>query len=127
MFSTFDSMVSGFITLCLCFFYRAATGQAWGKRACSLALVGVFAGFAFLVKGFLAFAVPVVVIVPFLLWQKQWKRLFTMPWLPIIGILVVALPWCILIGLREADFWNYFFWEEHIHRFTAKGEAERCR
>ncbi len=123
-FSTLDSMVSGFITLCLCAFYAAATEPSAGRRAGYLVGVGIFAGCAFLVKGFLAFAVPVLVIVPFLLWQKQWKRLFTLPWIPILGILATALPWCIMIALREADFWNYFFWEEHIHRFTAKGEAQ---
>ena len=88
-FSALDSMVSGFITLCLCFFYRAATEEHARRKVGQLLLMGLFAGWAFLVKGFLAFAVPVLVIVPFLLWSKQWKRLFTLPWLPIAGILAV--------------------------------------
>jgi 4-amino-4-deoxy-L-arabinose transferase len=124
-YSALDSMVTAFITLSLCCFYPAlsATGR---RKAGWLFLTGIFVGCAFLVKGFLSIAIPVMVIAPFLLLQKRWKDLFTMPWLPLAGLLGVSLPWCIAIGLRESDYWNYFFIEEHIHRFFAKGEAEHA-
>lgn len=122
-YSALDSMVASFITLSLCCFYPALSAKG-RQKAGWLLLTGLFAGCAFLVKGFLSIAIPVMVIAPFLLLQKRWKDLWIMPWLPLIGILVISLPWSIAVGLREPDYWNYFFFEEHIHRFFAKGEAE---
>jgi len=124
-FSVLDSMVSGFITLTLCSFYAAL--DAAGKRKLGwLVLTGIFAGLAFLVKGFIALAVPVIVIVPFLMLRRDWKALFTLPWIPLISALVVTLPWCLAIAHREPDFWRYFFWEEHIHRFFSQEEAQHA-
>ena len=80
---------------------------------------GVACGLAFLTKGFLALVVPVIVVVPFLAWQRQWKELFTGLWLPFGVAFIVALPWALLIYQQEPDFWRYFFWEEHIRRFAA--------
>ncbi|VGO20995.1 Undecaprenyl phosphate-alpha-4-amino-4-deoxy-L-arabinose arabinosyl transferase [Pontiella sulfatireligans] len=124
-FSVLDSMVSGFITLSLCCCY-AALDAAGKKRAGWLALSGAFAGGAFLVKGFIAVAVPVVVVVPYLLLRRQWKQLFIVPWIPLAAALAVALPWCLAIADREPDFWRYFFWEEHVRRFFSQGEAQHA-
>jgi len=124
-FSVLDGMVAGFITLSLCCFYVAMDVEG-GKRAGLLALVGVFAGGAFFVKGFIALAVPVVVVVPYLLIRREWKQLFILPWIPLATALVVVLPWCLAIAAREPDFWRYFFWEEHIRRFFSHGHAQHA-
>jgi len=42
-----------------------------------------------------------------------------MAWLPLAVAFFTALPWGIMIHLREPDFWNYFFWNEHIRRFLS--------
>lgn len=122
-FSVLDSMVAGFITLTLCSLYFALNA-AGKKRIGLLALTGAFAGGAFLVKGFIALAVPVVVIVPYLLIRKEWKQLFILPWIPLITALAVSLPWCLAIAAKEPDFWHYFFWEEHIRRFFSTEHAQ---
>jgi 4-amino-4-deoxy-L-arabinose transferase len=62
----------------------------------------------------------VLVIIPFMIWERRFKELFLMPWIPIAGALLVALPWSVLIHLREPDFWHYFIWNEHIRRFLAE-------
>lgn len=118
-FNVTDTVLSAFLNLCIFFFFFACSEEKIHKRFTFLAVSGAFAGGAFLTKGFLAFAVPVLAIVPFLLWQKQWRRIFTMPWIPLVMVLLVAMPWCILVHLRESDFWNYFFWFEHVQRFLA--------
>jgi len=89
-----------------------------GRRALKI-LAGVACGLAFLTKGFLAVVVPLIVIIPFLIWEKQWQELFRGLWLPFGVAVLVALPWSLLVHQQEPDFWRYFFWEEHIRRFAA--------
>jgi len=115
-FSVLDSMLSCCVTLSIgCFFL--ATEASGKKRIALLALSGVFAGGSFMVKGFIAFAVPVVVIGPYLALRRQWKALFTLTWIPLAVAAVVSLPWSLAIAAQEPDFWRYFFWEEHIRRY----------
>ena len=115
------------LTLCLtatlALFYAAYREEAMRRKALYLALCGAAAGAAFLIKGFLAFVIPGIVVVPFLLWERRTGRLLWLAWLPAAAALIVSAPWAILIHLREPDFWRYFFWEEHIRRF-ASGEAQ---
>ena len=115
------------LTLCLtatlALFFAAYREEATRRKALYLALCGAAAGAAFLVKGFLAFAIPGIVAVPFLLWERRTGRLLRLAWLPAAAALIVSAPWAILIHLREPDFWRYFFWEEHIRRF-ASGNAQ---
>ena len=115
-----DGLFSFFLTATITAFYfasEAPAGSAMEKRF--LLLAGVSCGMAFLTKGFLAFAVPVLVLAPYLVWQRRYFDLFRMSWLPILTAALVALPWGILIHLREPDFWRFFFWNEHIRRFMA--------
>jgi 4-amino-4-deoxy-L-arabinose transferase len=121
VFSVLDGMLAMFITLAMATFYFACDSQkgSWRERGL-LALFGLWCGMAFLTKGFLAFAVPVVSIVPFLLWERRWKDLFRMAGLPIVTATLVSLPWAMAVHLKEPDFWNYFFWQEHVKRFMAE-------
>ena len=118
VFNTLDSLLSFFLTACLASFFLA-----WDRRErkkeyyAFLVLSGLFCGLACHTKGFLAFAVPVLVIVPFVIWEGRWKEMFKIPWIPVIVAALVMLPWGILIHLREPDFWRYFFWHEHVERF----------
>ena len=96
------------------------------KEKYLLLLSGISCGLAFLTKGFLAFAIPVLILAPYLAWQRRFLDLFRMAWLPVFSAIIVALPWSILIYLKEPDFWHFFFWHEHIHRFlnsTAQHKA----
>ncbi|HDZ89923.1 MAG: phospholipid carrier-dependent glycosyltransferase [Deltaproteobacteria bacterium] len=111
-----DSMLSMFLTGALVSFFAAYRRQG-PARFIFLALFGSFCGLAFLVKGFLAFAVPVITIVPFMIWERRFIWFFRLLWVPLLTLLLVTLPWAIMIHIREGDFWNYFFWTEHIKRF----------
>ncbi|MDD2235627.1 MAG: phospholipid carrier-dependent glycosyltransferase [Kiritimatiellae bacterium] len=122
--SVLDSMLTFFVTGMLTFFYLAYRSESVGWRVLHLLFCGVFAWLSFMTKGFLAFAVPVIAVVPFLLWQKDWKRLFTMPWIPLVTVALLILPWALAIHQREPDFWSYFFWEEHINRFVPESLSQ---
>jgi 4-amino-4-deoxy-L-arabinose transferase len=114
-----DTMLTLFLTGAMASFFLAHRETRPARQTALLALFGASCGLAFLVKGFLAFAVPVVVIVPFLAWERRLKDLVRIPWIPLLALLAVTLPWAVLVHLREGDFWNYFFWTEHISRFLS--------
>ncbi len=115
-----DSLFSFFLTACIAAFYFATEERPGSYREKGfLLLAGLACGLAFLTKGFLAFAVPVLALAPYLAWQRRYADLFRMSWLPILTSVAVALPWGILIHLREPEFWRFFFWNEHIRRFMA--------
>jgi 4-amino-4-deoxy-L-arabinose transferase len=77
----------------------------------------VACGLAFLTKGFLALVIPVLVIIPFSIWQGQFQTFLRTAWIAFVTAVLVVLPWGILIHRREPDFWHYFFWVEHVDRF----------
>jgi 4-amino-4-deoxy-L-arabinose transferase len=120
VFAVLDGMLALFITGAMTAFYWAANAPPKSMREKGLlALFGLCCGLAFLTKGFLAFALPVVILVPFMIWAGRWKDLFRMAVIPIITAAVVSLPWAIAIQLKAPDFWSYFFWHEHVRRFLS--------
>lgn len=114
-----DSLLSMFLTGALVFFFYGHKAERPRARAVFFALFGGFCALAFLVKGFLAFAVPVIAIIPFVLWEGRLKGFIKDLWIPLLAALLVALPWCIMIYVREGDFWRYFFFVEHLKRFLS--------
>ena len=120
-FNVLDSMLAMFVTAAMTSFFFAYTADTSSKKKQGfLLLFGVFCGLAFLTKGFLAFVVPVVTIVPFMIWERRFKEIFIIPWLPILAAVLVALPWAIMIYHKEPDFWQFFIWNEHIKRFMSE-------
>ena len=114
-----DSVFSIFITATLVAFFFAYQKDRPGIKNRYLILGGISAGLAFLTKGFVAFVIPAVVIVPFMLWERRGRELVRYFWLPLVSAGLIVLPWILMIHLRESDFWNYFFWTEHIQRFMS--------
>ena len=127
VFSVLDGPLAMFITMAMTAFYLASNAPrgSWRERGL-LALFGTCCGMAFLTKGFLAFAVPVVVIVPYMIWEGRWKDLFRMAGIPIAAATLVSLPWAIAVHLKEPDFWHYFFWVEHVKRFMAEDAQHKA-
>ena len=125
VFSLLDGMFSFFLTACIGFFFLAwSCRDQIGLHRLHLVIAGIFCGFAFLTKGFLAFALPISVIVPFLLWERQYKMIFTASWIPILTALMVILPWALLVHFHAPDYWNFFFWHEHVKRFFSQEGAQ---
>jgi len=123
-FAVLDAPTALFMTGALLSFYLAA--QAARRRTALgwLAVMGICCGGAFLAKGFIALAVPAIVIAPFMIWERRWKDLLWMPWLPLLTALLVVLPWAWLIHGRDHDFWRYFIVVEHWERFTQDNSSQ---
>jgi 4-amino-4-deoxy-L-arabinose transferase len=124
-FNVLDSLLSMLLTGAMaCFFFASQTDVSRTRLLVYLALLGVFCGMAFLAKGFLALAVPVMIIFPWLLWQRRFIEFLRVSFIPLACALLVALPWALAIHLRQPDFWHYFFWVEHVQRFTTPAEGQ---
>ena len=118
-FCALDSIFSMLITASLIAFFFAFMEARSRRRTVFLIVSGVACGLAFLTKGFLAFMIPVIVIIPFGIWQRQLKEMVCEFLVLAITAVLTTLPWCIMIHLREPDFWHYFFWVEHVDRFLS--------
>ncbi len=122
-----DNLFSFLLTACIAAFYRATeTDRGSYREKVWLVIAGLLCGLAFLTKGFLALAVPILALVPYLLWQRRFIDILRMSWLPILVAVLVALPWALSIHQREPDFWNYFFWNEHIRRFAGSDAQHKA-
>ncbi|MGW8193142.1 MAG: phospholipid carrier-dependent glycosyltransferase [Desulforhopalus sp.] len=113
-----DNALNFFLTAGIVLFFLASEKP---RRSVAenvlLVLAGIAVGCAFMTKGFLAFVVPLVTVIPYLFWQKRAKELVRLLFLPAISAAAVSLPWAIMIHLQDPDFWNFFFWHEHVKRF----------
>lgn len=118
-FGVLDMQLTAALTGALVFGFLAWRSRAHLVRelACLIA-AGLFAGAAFLIKGGLAFVVPAIVLVPFLMLRGEWKRIFLYGITAFAVAALVALPWSLAIHRAEPDFWRYFLIEEHWKRFT---------
>jgi 4-amino-4-deoxy-L-arabinose transferase len=113
-----DALLSLFVTAALAAYYLAIVEERAGRRYAWLAACGAACAGAFLVKGFVALAIAVVVATPYLIARRRWPTLFASPWLPIVTAAALALPWALAIHAREPDYWHYFFWVQHVQRFA---------
>jgi len=94
---------------------------AWfeGGRRLHLALFYLFLALAALAKGPVAVALAAVIVLAFCLANRDLLPLRRTLWLP--GILlscVVALPWYVLVQLRNPDFLRVFLLEHNLARFA---------
>ncbi|MFH1061378.1 MAG: phospholipid carrier-dependent glycosyltransferase [Candidatus Omnitrophota bacterium] len=120
VFSVLDGTFALFLNgLMISFFFAYKAVEKSREEKLWLVLSGVFCGLAFLTKGFLAFVLPVIIIIPFLFWEKNLKSSLKMIWLPLVSAIVVIMPWALLIQRQAPDFWHFFIWNEHIRRFLS--------
>lgn len=124
--AVFDPLFSAGVTATLAAFFVAAEKAPGAARQGWLAASGVACGVAFLTKGFLAFAIPVCVVLPYLLWSRRARDLLRLGWTPLAAALVTATPWSLAIALRVPDFWTQFVVDEHLRRFFGGSEAQHA-
>ena len=123
--SLLDAPFNLFLTVCMFSLVSAVIRKKFNSSVVVLLVIcGTASGCAFLTKGFLAFAFPMVALLPFLIWEKCLERFLRLLWIPFVMLLVTTLPWCIMIHYREPSFWNYFFWVEHVQRFLNSDNSQ---
>ena len=120
-FNVIDNLLTLFVTATIVAFHRAVVSH----DARFALLAGMAAGAAFLTKGFLGFAIPALVLTPWLLWERRLLFSLRHAFPAALAAIAVSLPWAVLVHLHEADFWSYFFWEEHVRRFLGEDAQHR--
>lgn len=123
-FAVLDSQLTGFITGVTCTAFLAAMEPRFNRRKFALLVIcGLFAALAFMTKGFLAFVVPGLAMLGFLIWERKWKEFLILPWIPLVVALAVIAPWALAVHRADGDFWRYFLVVEHWQRFiSSSGE-----
>lgn len=118
-----DAPFSAAITATIVCFYLGWREKGRARFGWMVA-AGFACGVAFLIKGFLALALPSMVLAPWLAWNGRWRDLFVLPWIPAIAATLTALPWSLAVHWKSAEYWDYFFWVEHINRFAGGQHAQ---
>jgi 4-amino-4-deoxy-L-arabinose transferase len=117
-YANLDPQFTFWVNLSLVALWFALDSARRGPRLIGWAVLGLACGMGFLTKGFLAWLLPVLIALPFMIWQKRWRELLIYGSMAIIVALAVSLPWALAVHAREPDYWRFFFWHEHIRRFA---------
>jgi 4-amino-4-deoxy-L-arabinose transferase-like glycosyltransferase len=116
-----DMLVAAWIGVAIwCFAFAFMDSDADRPHA-GLARLGFLAcAFGVLSKGLIGFALPGLVLLIWLLWTRQLRKILYLPW--ISGLLLftlIAVPWFVLASQRFPGMLAYLFGTQHFARYTA--------
>ena len=118
-YANLDPQFTFWVNLSLVAVWFAFDSSTRRARLCAWAVLGLACGMGFMTKGFLAWLLPVLIAVPYALWQRRIKEVLSYGPLAILVAVAICLSWALAIHHQEPDFWQFFFWNEHIRRFSA--------
>ncbi|MBK5417864.1 lipid IV(A) 4-amino-4-deoxy-L-arabinosyltransferase [Pseudomonas sp. TH31] len=125
-YANLDPQFTLWVNLSLVALWFAIDSPSSKARIGAWAILGAACGMGFMTKGFLAWLLPVLIALPYMLWQRRLGELLRYGPIAVVVAAVVCLPWVLAIHYREPDFWRFFFWHEHIRRFAAE-DAQHTR
>ncbi|MGB6210452.1 lipid IV(A) 4-amino-4-deoxy-L-arabinosyltransferase [Pseudomonas mandelii] len=117
-YANLDPQFAFWVNLSLVALWFALDSDRRGPRLMGWAVLGLACGMGFMTKGFLAWLLPVLIALPFMIWQKRWRELLVYGPVAIIVAIAVSLPWALAIHSQQPDYWRFFFWHEHVRRFA---------
>ncbi len=120
--NTLDMGLTFFLTAAICSFVLAQfDGQTDRGRRTWMLAAWTAAALAVLSKGLIGLLLPGGALFFYILIQRDWRRI---PMLhPLKGLalfLAVAAPWFVVVSLRNPEFFQFFFIQEHFERFLTK-------
>ena len=117
-YANLDPQFTFWVNLSLVALWFALDSVGRRQRLAAWAVLGLACGMGFLTKGFLAWLLPVLVALPWVIWQKRWRELLVYGPVAVVVAIAVSLPWALAVHAQEPDYWRFFFWHEHIRRFA---------
>ncbi|NDP39769.1 MAG: glycosyltransferase family 39 protein [Rhodoferax sp.] len=114
-----DMLVATWIGLAIwCFAFAFMAGS---RPNALLARLGFAAcAFGLLSKGLIGIALPGLVLVVWLLWTRQFKKILYLPWLSGLSLFaLIALPWFVLAQQKYPGLFDYMFIGQQFNRYTA--------
>lgn len=125
-YSVLDPMVSLWLTAAMVSYYLTLKATTTKGKLTGYMLLGLACGMGFMTKGFLALAVPVIAVIPIVIQQRKIKELLIYGPVAVVVAVLLSLPWALAVAQREPDYWNYFFWVEHIQRFAEENAQHKA-
>lgn len=119
-YSVLDPMFAMWVIASMAFSFRALKAENVKTRITSWCLLGLACGMGFMTKGFLALAIPVVAMLPVMLYQRRFLELLKFGPLAVFCAVLISLPWAIAVHQQEPDYWRYFIVVEHFQRFSGE-------
>lgn len=110
----FDSALALFITMATAFFYLACEDDT--RKWSALAWLAV--GLGVITKGPVAIALPLLVAVPYAIWRKRFRALWS--WGGLALFIVAVAPWVWAISRAVPDFLHYVVVTETAQRLATK-------
>jgi 4-amino-4-deoxy-L-arabinose transferase len=125
-YSVLDPMISLWLTAAMVSYYLTLKATTTKGKLGGYVLLGLACGMGFMTKGFLALAVPVIAVIPIVIQQRKIKELLIYGPVAVVVAVLLSLPWALAVAQHEPDYWNYFFWVEHIQRFAEENAQHKA-
>src|SRR3954469_13334280 len=112
----FDSALALFITMATAFFYLACEEEGAARKWSTLAWLAI--GLGVITKGPVAIALPLLVAIPYAIWRKRFRALWS--WGGLALFIAAIAPWVWAISRAVPDFLHYVLVTETAQRLATK-------
>jgi 4-amino-4-deoxy-L-arabinose transferase-like glycosyltransferase len=124
-FATPDPALAFFITAGLAAFYMAARAPDFGRGSGRLwfILSAALLALGTLVKGPIALLLAGAIGLIYILAEGRGREIARIPWIGCaLAYSIIAVPWFVLVAMRNPGFLRFFFIHEHVQRYLDSTE-----